>query len=354
MTVRASVLIPCHNKAGTLPLTVDTVLRQTVHEVEVLLVGDGVTDAVREVIARLVAADERVRFLDFPKGPHHGEVHRHEAIVAAASDAIFYLCDDDLLLPEHVADLLALLESATFVQSLNGYVRADGRIRAYAGDLADARLVAEVLSDDYRFNFVSLTGTAHSRAFYLAVGKPWQTTPQGQWPDHHQWRRMMADPRFRGATSSRMTALQLPTSDGREAWDDDQRRDELERWYRLVTGPDGQAWVDVAAQDGLRPQLADAEVELSRLRTQLDRSFAEIPRLQAELQQEQVRGGRLRADLDAALADRDAALAEVAALRASRSWLVTAPVRWCGTRLRGRRAGAVRRGSAEDPSGAAT
>jgi hypothetical protein len=347
VTVRASVLVPCHDKAGTLPLTVDTVLRQTVHEVEVLLVGDGVTDEVRDVITGLVASDERVRFLDFPKGPHHGEVHRHEAIVAAASDAIFYLCDDDLLLPEHVADLLVLLESATFVQSLNGYARADGRISAYAGDLADASLVAELLSDDIRFNFVSLTGTAHSRAFYLAVGEPWQTTPEGQWPDHHQWRRMMADPRFRGATSSRMTALQLPTSsDGREAWDDGRRLAELERWYRLVTGPDGQAWVDATMRDGLRLQLADADVALTRARTQLDGSLAETARLRAELQQEQVHGGRLRADLDDALA-------EVAALRASRSWRVTAPFRWCGTRLRALRAGAVRRGTGHDPLGPA-
>jgi hypothetical protein len=347
VTVRASVLVPCHDKAGTLPLAVDTVLRQTIHEVEVLLVGDGVTDEVRDVITGLVAADERVRFLDFPKGPHHGEVHRHEAIVAAASDAIFYLCDDDLLLPEHVADLLALLESATFVQSLNGYIRADGRIRTYPGDLADASLVAAVLSDDMRFNFVSLTGTAHSRAFYLAVGKPWQTTPHGEFPDHHQWRRMMADPRFRGATSSRMTALQLPTSsDGREAWDDDRRRAELERWYRLVTGPDGQPRVDAALHDGLRPQLADVDLAVNRLRAQLDGSIAEAARLGAALQQEQARGGRLSAHLDAALG-------EVAALRGSRSWRVTAPARWCGTRLRSLRAGAVRRGTANESPGRA-
>ena len=33
------------------------------------------------------------------EGPFHGERYRHDAIEAADSDAIFYLCDDDLLLP---------------------------------------------------------------------------------------------------------------------------------------------------------------------------------------------------------------------------------------------------------------
>ena len=41
---RASVLIPTHDQPTTLPLTVDTVLRQTVTDLEVILIGDGVTD----------------------------------------------------------------------------------------------------------------------------------------------------------------------------------------------------------------------------------------------------------------------------------------------------------------------
>ena len=101
---RASVLVPIHDKPTTLPLTVDTVLRQSVEDLEVLLIGDGITDDVRSVVEGMVAADPRVRLLDFPKGPHHGERYRHDAIEAAHSDAIFYLCDDDLLLPDHVAD----------------------------------------------------------------------------------------------------------------------------------------------------------------------------------------------------------------------------------------------------------
>lgn len=267
---RASVLIPIHNKPTTLPLTVDTVLRQSVEDLEVLLIGDGVTDEVRTVVADLVASDGRVRFLDHAKGPHHGERYRHGAIEAARSDAIFYLCDDDLLLPDHVADLLELLEEHSFVQSLNGEVRPDGQVRFYAADLGDPDVVAMHLRDDVRFCSVSITGTAHTRALYEAVGDPWDTTPAGWWPDHWQFRKLMRHPSYVGATSSRMTALQFPTSsDGRDTWTDEERLAELEPWHRLVVAPGGQADIDGRCEAGRRAQLIEDRAAIALLQRDL-------------------------------------------------------------------------------------
>lgn len=319
MNVRASVVIPCHDKPRTLPLTVDSVLRQSVGEVEVLLLGDGVTDEVRRVIEGLLAEDPRVRFLDFPKGPHHGERYRHDAVLAARSDAVFYLCDDDLLLPDHVADLLDLLRGATLVQSLNGYVQPDGSIRAYATDLADPGLVAPMLRTDLRFNSVSITGTAHSRAFYLEVGQRWDTTPAGQWPDHFQWRRMMAHAGYRGATSARMTAIQLPTSvGGRAAWSQEDREAELSTWHELVTAPDGQRRVDALLHQGVLAQVALLRVRAAEQAAARRADRDEIRRLRRRLRRH--RRARVAAE------------AEVAALRSSRSWRLTAPLRTLSAR----------------------
>jgi len=268
---RASVIIPCHNKSGTLALVVDSVLRQTVQDLEVLMLGDGVTDEARAAILELVAADERVRFLDFPKGPHHGEAYRHDAVLAASSDAIFYLCDDDLLLPEHVSDLLALLEDANVVQSLGSYIRPDGRFGSYAGDLADAELVAAVLDESIRFNFVSITGTAHSKSYYLETGAHWETTPDGIWPDHHEFRKLARHPGYRGATSHRVTALQLPTTnDGREDWTAEERVAELARWHAVVVAPDGQEQVDALHHQGLISDVARLRLLESRLTQDVD------------------------------------------------------------------------------------
>lgn len=263
----ASVLIPAHDKPTTLPLTVDTVLRQSVADLEVIVIGDGVTDPVREVVDGLVTSDERVRFLDFPKGPHHGERYRHDAVLAARGDAILYLCDDDLLLPGHVADLLALLETHTLVQSLNGYCRASGEVELIVGDLGDPDSVGLLVDDGLRHNFVSITGTAHTRTFYERAGVRWDTTPEGQWPDHHQFRRMAAHAGFRGATSHRMTALQLPTSeDGRDQWSDAERQAELARWHTVVTSPGGQQTVDDLVRVATSRALLRHGTEVVRLR----------------------------------------------------------------------------------------
>ena len=125
------------------------------------------------MVGGLVAADARVRFLDLPKGPHHGERYRHDAIEAARSDAIFYLCDDDLLLPDHVADLLELLEDHDLVQSLNGWVtrRRAGPASTPPTWPTPSRRDLH-LRDDVRFNSVSITGTAHTRALYDARRRP--------------------------------------------------------------------------------------------------------------------------------------------------------------------------------------
>lgn len=277
---RASVLIPAHDKPTTLPLTVDTVLRQSVEDLEVIVIGDGVTDGVREVVGELVRGDERVRFLDFPKGPHHGERYRHDAVLAARSDAIFYLCDDDLLLPDHVRDLLALLEDHTLVQSLNGYCRVDGGVEFFVGDLGDPDSVGLLLDESLQHNFVSITGTAHSKAFYERADVAWDTTPAGRWPDHHQFARLIAHPEFRGATSTRMTALQLPTSEeGRDGWTDAERAAELARWHALVTGPDAQARIDEQVAAALVPALVRHSTAAVRLRRDVGLLRAEIDQL---------------------------------------------------------------------------
>lgn len=282
---RASILVPTHDRPQTLGLAVASALAQTVSELEVIIIGDGVTDAVRTEALRLLAGDSRIVFLDLPKGEHHGEAYRDAAIRASRSDAIFYLCDDDLLMPTHVAELLALLESGkTFVQCLGGWIDVGGEVRRYPGSLGSDDAIAGVLETRWDYNFISLTGTAHSRAFYLDVGRPWTPTPPGDWPDRYQWRKMLNQPGFVGATSTRMTALQFPaTQPSRAGVTPAEQFDELSRWADLIREPGAQDRIDrqiieatdaelgtylrafIAAQADLRLAAADHE-ELRRYR----------------------------------------------------------------------------------------
>ncbi len=241
---RATVLVPTHDRTLCLELAVRSVLQQSLDDIEVIIIGDGLTQRARDTVDDLMAGDSRVRLLDRPKSLNHGEPYRHEAILEARSDAIFYLCDDDLFLRDHVADLLELLEEFNFVHALNGYMDTGGVIHFYPGDLLETEAIGWIVADDAMYNSVSLTGTAHSKSFYLECGEPW-TTADGLFPDHQQWRKMLRNPSLRAATSSRMTALQFPTHTcGRDQWSEQRRALEIESWAVLLAGPEGQSLID--------------------------------------------------------------------------------------------------------------
>jgi hypothetical protein len=364
---RATVIIPTHNHDLTLPITVAGVLGQTVSEFEVLIVGDGVTDELRATAENLARTDERIRFLDLPKGEHHGEIHRDLAVREARSNAIFYLCDDDLLLPRHIENLLPLLADHDLVQCRNGHITPAGELVLYPTDLSDPVAVRWHLEDPPR-NCISLTGTAHRRDSYLALDEGWTVTPDGYWPDHYMWRKLLRSPTATAATHPDMTAIQLPTGGDREMLGQPERAAELQAWAdRLLGDPNGHAWLQAEVERVTPAQLNwthrdhhDAAAYAATLAAEINHRDAELRKRDAELNKQQARldaliseartlratGWEQRAQLIRSRA-RVARLqqqlhieqAEVAALRGSRSWKLTAPLRAAGLlarRLRSR------------------
>jgi hypothetical protein len=280
----ASVLIPTHDRGASLEIAVESVLAQSVRELEVIIIGDGSPESLRTRVSQLQNRDDRVRFLDMPKGAHHGETYRHDAILAARSNAIFYLCDDDLLLPDHVRDLLEILERKTFAQSLNGEFGPDGEASVYLANLANPEVIGAITADEPRFNTVSITGTAHRRDFYLEAEQPWTTTPVGENPDHFEWKKLMSHPSFSGETSLHMTALQFPTwKHGRDTWTEAERIAELTRWAELVRAPDAQARVDQLVYRALWRQACEGNALARQANRELTRLTGEVTSVTSEL-----------------------------------------------------------------------
>jgi hypothetical protein len=112
-----------------------------------------------------------------------------------------------------------------------------------------------------------VTGTAHSRQFYLDANAPWTATPSGSFPDWYEWRKLMRAPHFSGATSTRVTALQFPSSqDGRDGWSARRRLDELESWAALAATQNGQALIDELVARGDRMTVAEQHRALTDAR----------------------------------------------------------------------------------------
>jgi Glycosyl transferase family 2 len=347
------VLIPTHDHHDTLDLAVASALGQTVDDLEVIVIGDGVTPEVRARARALEQADSRVRFMDMEKGPHHGEAYRDLAIHQAASDIVCYLCDDDLFLPEHVEDMLDLLRYADLANCLNGAIDASGHFIPYAADLGSESYRRWMCHPDR--NGVSLTGTAHTVQAYRRLPVGWEVPPPGSFPDHYLWRKFLADPDLRAATSCRVTALQFPThTDGRSAWSGAERRAELLRWASLPAdaerreqfdhdvrgslGRDLAFWHSLADErldlserlaadlDQVRVELADLRPRLEVVHDELARTHQQLDRAQSDHQRVDQLATTLRRQFETAQDERNAATDLVTRMEGTRTWRLRAMV----------------------------
>ncbi len=100
-----SVVIPCYNVAAFLPEVLDSVLGQTLRNIEVICVNDGSKDDTLSVIQAYAARDERIRIIDKPNGGYGHSMNR--GMEAATGEYIGILESDDYLLPTMYETLYA-------------------------------------------------------------------------------------------------------------------------------------------------------------------------------------------------------------------------------------------------------
>jgi len=228
----ATILIPTHRHAVLLPYAVRSALDQDGSSVEVFVVGDGVEDATRTVVAEL-AADPRLRFFDLPKGERHGEEHRHAALAEAAGRIVCYLSDDDLLFPEHVAQMDRLLETADFAHSAPAWIEDTGELVYRPWNMARPEFAWLMRTGR---GSVGLTGAAHTLEAYRRLPHGWRTTPPELPTDRYMWLQWLDLPGFRGVTSERLTHLHFPEHQWRRFGDVERER-ALADWLRRSREP---------------------------------------------------------------------------------------------------------------------
>ncbi len=227
----ASVVVPTTgDRSSLLVHSVGSVLAQTEDDLEVLVIGDGASEATRTWAE---AVDPRVRFFAFPKDERRGERNRHRVLTESArGDLVLYLCDRDLWLPTHVEEMAQVLADADFGHTLRFVMGEDDRPRA--PHTLDLRRPEDRARAWYSTNVLPLSMAGHTLAAYRALPEGWRTTPPDRPTDRHMWIQFLEQPGIRVASSAWPTALSFKRP---RDWTVAQRREVLERWTPRLADP---------------------------------------------------------------------------------------------------------------------
>lgn len=107
--MKASFVIPAYNAAGFIAETIESCLRQTEPDIEIVVVNDGSTDSTVKVVEYYAKKDKRVRLINLEKNVGRSEA-RNIGTKEAQSDIILVLDADDIAYPNRVKETLKVFD----------------------------------------------------------------------------------------------------------------------------------------------------------------------------------------------------------------------------------------------------
>lgn len=106
---KISVIIPVHNTQDYLPKCMESVLGQTMHDIEIILVENASTDNSLELCHKYAASDSRVKVMHSDVGDLSSA--RNAGLDLATSEYVSFLDSDDTIEPETYETLYGFLKS---------------------------------------------------------------------------------------------------------------------------------------------------------------------------------------------------------------------------------------------------
>ena len=110
-----SVIIPVFNSEQYVEQCIHSILDQSLHNIEVIIINDGSTDATPFILQRLAAEDERIILLS--QANKGVSCARNLGLVQASGSHVAFVDSDDYVSADYLATLLHYMTEADFVVS---------------------------------------------------------------------------------------------------------------------------------------------------------------------------------------------------------------------------------------------
>ncbi len=253
--VKATVVLPTSIDRGPLlEYSIGSLLRQSETAWELFIIGDGVAEETKQAALKLTASDQRIKYFGFPKHERRGEEYRHTLLQQARGEIVCYLCDRDLLLPNHIAVMYTLLRDHDFGHTLIVKPDPQGRFHFHGTiDVSQAEHRRAVL--DGRCG-IPLSMAAHRLDAYRRLPDGWRTTPPEEPTDRYMWQQFLAQSDIRAGACLLPTVVYLRRGK-HPGWSTAERRDEIAEYFARYCRPGG----ETAYQAALNRQLVHAAAE---------------------------------------------------------------------------------------------
>ncbi|MFD0845893.1 glycosyltransferase family 2 protein [Streptococcus saliviloxodontae] len=163
-----SVIIPVYNGEKYLRQCVESVLKQTYSQLEIIIINDGSKDKTALICEQLRHQDERIRVFHKPANEGLG-AGRNTSLDLATGDYIIFVDSDDWIDPNHIEDLYQLLkrtDSDIAIANFTQYFEENG---SYNIHLTEADYYEAVYSPQDWFAFQY--GHGHNLSLCFTV--PW-------------------------------------------------------------------------------------------------------------------------------------------------------------------------------------
>ena len=109
MSPKVSIIIPVYNGERTVRESLESVLTQSLGEIEVLCIDDGSTDGTVAILQEIAAGDARMRLYGFEK--NQGIVLAAKTgLLEASGEYVMFVDSDDILLPGACENAVRLIE----------------------------------------------------------------------------------------------------------------------------------------------------------------------------------------------------------------------------------------------------